>query len=140
MPFGRTEQPAGLWRGCARGHGFASRRTKRAAIALKILSAPHKGDTLSVISECLLPLCGPQFAGMFALVALELIGHPEQCAKDGGAIIAGQVHDTSFDNEAAQFDQMPRALAALDLPCAHVMPRPCRLMPVARGSVAPQRR
>jgi hypothetical protein len=35
---------------------------------------------------------------------------------------------------------VPRALAALDLPSAHVMPRPCRLMPVARGSVAPERR
>ena len=39
--------------------------------------------------ECLLSLCGPQLAGLFALVALELIGHPEQCAQDGGAIIAG---------------------------------------------------
>jgi hypothetical protein len=46
---------------------------------------------------------------------LELVGHPEQRAKDGGAIIAGQVHDTSLDDEAAEFNEMPRALAALDL-------------------------
>ena len=63
-----------------------------------------------------LPLFGPQLVGIFALVALELIGHPKQRAKDGGAIIAGQLHDASLDDEAAEFDQVPRALAALDLP------------------------
>ncbi|CAL74721.1 conserved hypothetical protein [Bradyrhizobium sp. ORS 278] len=31
---------------------------------------------------------------------------------------------------------MPGALAALDLPRAHVMSRPCGLMPVARRLVA----
>ena len=73
---------------------------------------------------------------MFALIALELVGHPEQRAVDDGAIVAGQVHDPGLDDEAAEFDQMPRALAALDLPGAHVMPRPRRLMPVARRPVA----
>ena len=60
---------------------------------------------------------------MFTLIALELVGHPEQCAVDHGAIVAGQVHDPGLDDEAAEFDQMPRALAALDLSCSHVMPR-----------------
>jgi hypothetical protein len=50
------------------------------------------------------------------VVALELVGHPEQRAKDGGAIIAGQVDYTSLDDEAAEFDEMPRAPAAFDLP------------------------
>jgi hypothetical protein len=62
---------------------------------------------------------------MFALIALELVSHPEQRAVDGDAIIASQFHDTGFDDEAAEFDEMPRALAALELPRAHVMSRPC---------------
>ena len=90
--------------------------------------------------ERLLPPCGPQAADPFVLIALELVGHPEQRAEDDGAIIAGQVHDASFHDEAAEFDEVPRPLAALDLPCAHVMSRPCGLIPVARCQVAPERR
>jgi len=75
---------------------------------------------------------------MFALIALKLVSHPEQRAVDGGAIIAGQFHDTGFDDEAAQFDEVPRALAALDLPGAYVIPRPCCLIPVACCPVAPE--
>jgi hypothetical protein len=70
-------------------------------------------------------LCGPERSRLFALVAFELVGHPEQRAEDDGAIIAGQVHHTSLDDETTKFDQVPRSLAALDLPCAHIMPRPC---------------
>ena len=55
-------------------------------------------------------------------------------------VVAGQVHDASLDDEAAQFDEMPRVLAALDLPRAHLMSRPCGLMAVARRPVAQQRR
>src|SRR5204863_9448101 len=91
-------------------------------------------------SECLLSLYGPERSGPFALIAFELVCHPEQRAEDGGAIIAGQVHHTSFDDEAAQFNQVPRALAALDLPCAHIMPRPCCLLTVARRLAALERR
>jgi hypothetical protein len=74
------------------------------------------------------------------LIALELVGHPKQRAENDGAIIAGQIHHTSLDDEAAQFDQVPRALAALDLSCAHIMPRPCSLLAVARRPVASERR
>ena len=87
-----------------------------------------------------LPHCCPQRSRLCALVTLEFVGHPEQRAEDRGAVVTGQIYDPSFDEETAQFDEVPRALAALDLPSAHVTPRPCRLMPVARGSVAPQRR
>lgn len=73
---------------------------------------------------------------MFALIALELASHPEQRTIDGGPIIAGQFHDTGFDDEPAQFDKMPRTLAAFDLPRSHVMSRPCGSIPVARRSVA----
>ena len=41
---------------------------------------------------------------MFTVLALELVGDPEQRAEDGGAIIAGQVHDASLDDETAEFD------------------------------------
>ena len=44
--------------------------------------------------------------------------------------------EPGFDDEAAEFDEVPRALAALDLPRAHVMSRPCGLMTVARRPVA----
>ena len=91
-------------------------------------------------SESLLSLYGPERSYLFTLIALEILCHPEQRAEDDGAIIAGQVHDTRLDDEAAQFDQVPRALAALDLPCAHIMPRLCCLLTVARRPVAPERR
>jgi len=86
------------------------------------------------------PFCSPQGSCPFALVAFELLGDPEQRAVDHDTVVAGQVHDPSFHDEAAKFDQMPRALAAFDLPCAHIMPSPCGLMPVARRLVAPERR
>ena len=53
---------------------------------------------------------------MLALIAFEPFCDPEQRAEDNGAIIAGQVRYTRLDDEATQFDQVPRALAALDLP------------------------
>ncbi len=62
---------------------------------------------------------------MFTLLALELVCHPKQRAVDHGAVVAGEVHNPGLDDEAAEFDQMPRALAALDLPIPHVMPRLC---------------
>lgn len=91
------------------------------------------------LCERLFPLSGPQFPRPFAVLAVELVGRPEHRAVDHGAIIAGQVHDPGFDHEAAEFDQMPGALAALDLPSAHVMPRPLCLTPVARRLVASER-
>src|SRR6516162_8513456 len=81
--------------------------------------------------ERFLPHRGPQRSCPFALVAFELVSAPEQRAEDRGAVVAGEVHDTCFDDETAQFDEVPRALAALDLPRAHVMPRPSGLMPIA---------
>src|SRR5690606_25680921 len=71
---------------------------------------------------------------------LELFGNPDERAVDHGTVIAGQVHNARLDDETAEFDQIWGALAALDLPVAHVMPRPRRLMPVARRPVASERR
>ena len=74
------------------------------------------------------------------LIAFELVCHPKQRAVDQGAVIARQIHDSGFDDQAAEFDEVSRAPTALDLAGAHVMPRPCGLMPVARRLVAPERR
>ncbi len=63
---------------------------------------------------------------MFAILPLELIGHPDKRTVNGDTVIAGQVHNAGLDDEAAELDQMPRAPAALDLSGAHIMPRPRR--------------
>ena len=82
----------------------------------------------------------PYIARVFTLLAFELICHPDHRAVDRGPIIAGQVHETGFDDEAAEFNQVPRPFSALDLPRSHVIACPCRLMPVARRPVALDRR
>jgi hypothetical protein len=41
---------------------------------------------------------------VFTLLALELVGHPEQRAADHGAVVVGEIHDPSFDNEVAKFN------------------------------------
>ncbi|SMX61703.1 conserved protein of unknown function [Bradyrhizobium sp. ORS 285] len=84
----------------------------------------------------LLSFCRPKRPRLFPPIALEPIGYPEQRAVNHGTVVTCQLHHASFDNEAAKLDEVPRALAALDLPRAHVMSRPCGLMPVARCSVA----
>jgi hypothetical protein len=66
--------------------------------------------------ERLFPPCRPQRPRLFALITLELISHPEQRTEDTGTIIAGQVDDPGFKHEATEFNEMPRALAALDPP------------------------
>ena len=86
---------------------------------------------LSFLVESHLAQVHPDAARMFAILAFELFGDPEHRPKYHGAIIAGQVHDSGLDDEAAEFNQMPRTLSPLDLPSAHIMPRPRRLMPVA---------
>lgn len=78
----------------------------------------------------------PEAARAFSLVTAELVGHPEQRAVDDGAVVAGELDDARLDHKPAEFDQMPCALAALDLPVTHVMPRPCRLIASARCLIA----
>lgn len=73
---------------------------------------------------------------MFAVSLL--FRSPDQRAVDYDTVVAGQVHDARLDDEAAEFDQMPRASAALNLPASNVMPRLRRLMPVALRPVAAQ--
>ena len=59
----------------------------RANVSLSCITICAYGRS-GVHLERLLPLCGPQRSCSFALIALELVGHPEQRAKDGGAVIS----------------------------------------------------
>lgn len=77
---------------------------------------------------------------MLTLIALQLVGDPEERSVDGGAIIVGQLDDARLDDKTAEFDQMSGALAALDLPSAHVMPSQCRLVAIAGYPIALERR
>src|SRR6185437_4406450 len=90
--------------------------------------------------ESLLSLCYPERSRLLTLTTLELIGDPEQRPVDHSPVIAGQIDDASFHDETAEFDEVPRPLAALDLPRAHVMSRLCDLIPAAGRSVALERR
>ncbi len=60
--------------------------------------------------------CRPLLARLFGLIALELVRDPEHCTKDHGTIVAGQADESGFHDETAEFDEVPRSLAALDLP------------------------
>ena len=65
--------------------------------------------------ERLFPPSCPQLPRPFGVLAIELFGDPDHRAEDGGAVVAGQVHDAGFDDEITEFDQVFRSLAALDL-------------------------
>jgi hypothetical protein len=82
----------------------------------------------------------PDAAHPFAVLALQFVGHPEQRAVKDGAVVASEFDNARLDDEATQLDQMPRALATLDLPGAHIMTHLRRLVPMARRPVASQRR
>ena len=73
-------------------------------------------------------------------MALQLGADPKQCAVDGSAIIFGELNNACLDDKATEFDQMPGALAPLDLPGAHVIASLCRLPAVAGCPVALERR
>lgn len=132
--FGECER----WRAALRYVGSPRRRRRSRPILRWLRSAMRVCWTFRL--ERCFPLSRPQFPRAFAVLALELVGYPEQRAVDHGAVVSGEVHDPGLNDEAAEFDQMPGALAALDLPCPHVMPCLRRLMPVARRPVAVERR
>lgn len=110
--------------------------------SLSILLHIWDGGRFSLVLhlERLLSLRRPERPCVVTLLAFELVGHPDQSAVDRGAVVAGEINDPGFDHEAAEFYQMPCALAALDLPGAHVMSCPRRLASVARRPVAVERR
>lgn len=90
--------------------------------------------------ERLFPLFGPQFSRPFTVLAFELVGDPDHRAVDHGAVVTSEFGNTRLDDEATELDEMPRSLAAFDLPRAHVMPRLCCPMAIARRPIAFERR
>lgn len=72
-------------------------------------------------------------------MALQLGGDPKQRAVDGSAIVIGELDNACLDDETAKFDELPCALATLDLPGAHIMPSPCRLPAIVSCLVALER-
>ena len=73
-------------------------------------------------------------------MALELAGDPKHRAVNDGAIIICQLDDACLDDETAKFDELPCALATLDLPGAHVIASQSRLPAIVSRPVALERR
>jgi len=56
---------------------------------------------INAFRECLLPLRGPERQGLVALIALELVRHPEHRSVDRRPIIDGQFDNANLDDEVA---------------------------------------
>jgi len=74
------------------------------------------GMELAVEGTLAFPL--PQHQRLFAILAAQLCRNGEKCAVERGAIIVGEFDHPGLHDQARQFDQSPRAFAALDLPLA----------------------
>lgn len=82
--------------------------------------------------ECPLPAPPPQCQRLLAILATQPGGGFHHHAEQHGAVVVCQLNQPGFDDEAAQFDQMPGAFAALHLPFPRVMPRRLSLESVER--------
>lgn len=91
-------------------------------------------------SERRIPVFGPERPRLSALLASEFVRHPKHRAIDDGAIIIGELDDACLDDETAEFDQVSRAFAALDLPGAHVIASQSRLPAIVSYPVVLERR
>jgi hypothetical protein len=115
-------------------------RMKRARRSVQTQTS-HVNDLLPwycrIRVERLLPVRSTQRLGMFALVAFELLSHPEQRTEMVGRIIAGLVNDPGFDDEAAEFEEVPRASSKLVLVAFGARPVicACHVAYVRRGAV-----
>ena len=75
-----------------------------------------------------------------ALLITKQVGDREKSAVDRGAIVVRKVDQFGFDDEAAEFDQVPRALAAIHGPLAKIMPSKFRFEPPPSGFTTAERR
>jgi len=95
-------------------------------------SAPLAAVRLRIRCECPLAAPPPQCEHLLATIAPQGRCRFDQKSEDHRAIIVGQLDQICLRNQSAKLDQLARALAALHLPRARVMPRPFRQQPVAR--------
>lgn len=77
---------------------------------------------------------------MLAFVALKLLGDPKHRAVNSRAIVVGELDNACLDDETAEFDEPPGAVASLDLPCPHVIASLCRSPAIVCCPVALERR
>ena len=101
----------------------------------------HNGSIFSVerrcvwlsrahVFECALAAPAPQQERLVSPLALQCRGGLDENAEDRRTIIVSEVDEPRLGNQAAKFDQLARALAALHVPRALIMPRPLALEPV----------
>src|SRR3546814_19100473 len=74
---------------------------------------------------------------MRAFIAAEFFRNPQEGAIEHGAIIVDDVDQPRLYDEAAEFDQLARALAPLYLPFACARSRLHRFQPMPPGRQAP---
>lgn len=96
---------------------------------LKVKLKSSSSDTVLERASATPP---PQRQNMFAIAITQPRCSLQQQAQDRGTIVLGHLNQTSFSDEPAQFDQLPRAFAPFHLPVAAIMPRPLRLEPIPR--------
>jgi hypothetical protein len=71
---------------------------------------------------------------------LELIGEFEQSAQQSRAIVVSEIDEPGLDDEAAKFDQMVSALAALHDPGSRIEARGDGFSVKRRSKLTPDRR
>ena len=80
----------------------------------------------------------PEVGGVVVTQAPELAGNLQKRPEQGGAIVLDQLDQPSLGDQAAEFDQMPGALAAFLDPIARVGAGACGIEPVTRHGQPPQ--
>lgn len=75
---------------------------------------------------------------MGAILASQLVRHPQEGAIEHRAIIVGEIDEPRFHHEPAQFDQLARPLASLHLPVAHTGSRLHQFNPMPHGDQPPR--
>lgn len=91
-----------------------------------------RGFSLSLALECPSAFPFPKHERLFAFLTAQLGRNGEERAVERGAIVIGEIDQSGFHDEAAQFDQLTRAFAALHGPFAHVGSRLLCFKPIPR--------
>ena len=76
---------------------------------------------------------------MGAILASQLVRHPQERAVEHCAIVIGEIDQSRLHDQPAEFDELARAFASLDLPLAHSASRLRRFKPMPYYDQAPHR-
>lgn len=80
----------------------------------------------------------PQHGGMISLFTPQFVGHPKEGAEEHGTVVVGEIDESRLHSQAAEFDQMARPFASLDLPIVHAGSRLRQFKPMPHGYQAPR--